>query len=277
MKFYKSLDITRDVASEPDTESYGLRGLLSCRYLFCRDDENFEEDGKTKMPGWSYLKKIKGFKIYKNDHFVPMGFMYDKFISKSEFQNIDEEFRSEAFLKAMVLSSSDLIKYSDLTGYTEKDIEEIDADKKRSESDKKFESKTEEFEYGKGSYFEDCERLKKNSCDKFEYTHDGFKAHINNKGKSNLLFFSVPYEEGWQAYVNGKKAEIVRSDFGFMSVYIEGGKESDIVFKYNARGFRIGIIITTICVILYFMYICLIILFKKKRRKNEFRRKDFRI
>lgn len=277
MKFYKSLDITRDVASEPDTESYGLRGLLSCRYLFCRDDENFEEDGKTKMPGWSYLKKIKGFKIYKNDHFVPMGFMYDKFISKSEFQNIDEEFRSEAFLKAMVLSSSDLLKYSDLTGYTEKDIEEIDADKKRADSDRKFESKTEEFEYGKGSYFEDCERLKKNSCDKFEYTHDGFKAHINNKGKSNLLFFSVPYEEGWQAYVNGKKADIVRSDFGFMSVYIEGGKESDIVFKYNVRGFRIGIIITTICVILYLMYICLLVISYRKRRKNEFRRKDFRV
>lgn len=274
MTFYKSLDITRTVASEPDTDSYGLRGLFSCKYLFCDNRSKFEEKGKTEMPGWSYLKNIKGFKVYKNDHFIPMGFMYDKFITKSEFQTIDEEFRSEAILKAMVLSSEDIRKFNNLTGYTDEDISTIIKDKKRKEKDKEYLSKTLEYEYGKQCYFDDCKNLKAKSCDMFKYTNDGFKAHINNTGKANLLFFSIPYENGWEAYVNGKKTEIVKSNFGFMSVYIEGNKESKIEFKYNPPGFRTGIIITAVCGIIYFIYVLLLILIYRKRRKNELRRKN---
>lgn len=276
MKFYRSMNITRDVASEPDTEFYGLRGLLSCKYLFCDNRSDFTEDNKPAMPGWSYCKSVKGYKIYKNDHYVPMGFMFDKFITKTEFQNIDENLRSEAYLKAMVLSNKDILKYKDLTGYTTEDVKTIFEDRKRKEIEKLYKSKTDDFLYGKGEYFEDCEKLRNNSCDSFSYTKDGFNAHINNKGKANLLFFSVPYDEGWSAYVNGKETEIVRSDFGFMSVYIEGNKESNIVFKYNAPGFRTGIIITTVCGIIYFMYISALIILRKskrkKRRENEFRR-----
>lgn len=273
MKFYRSLDITRDVASEPDTDFYGLRGLLSCKYLFCDNRDSFVEKGKTKMPGWSMLKSIKGFDIYKNDYYVPMGFMFDKYITKTEFQNIDPEFRSEAYLKAMVLSNRDAVKYSRLTGYTKNDIKTIYNDKKRKQ--KNYKSKTDSFLYGKESYFNDCKRLKNNSCSFFKYTKEGFKAQINNRGKDNLLFFSVPYDDGWKAYANGKESEIIKSDFGFMSVYIEGGKKSDIVFKYNPPGFRTGIIITTICGIIFFMYISALIIYRirtrKKRRKYELR------
>ncbi len=266
MKFYKSINITRDVASEPDTESYGLRGLFSCKYLFSEKSEKFMEKGKTKMPGWSYLKAVKGFNIYKNDYYIPMGFMYDKFITKSELKNIDETYRSEAYLKAMVLGNNDILKYSDITGYTENDIKKIQYDKKHEKNT--YKSKSDKFYYGKENYFSDCKKLKENSCEKFKYTKDGFKAKIFNKGKDNLLFFSVPYDDGWSAYVNGKKAEIVRSNIGFMSVYIKGNSKSEIEFKYNSPGFYTGIIITSVCGIIYFMYISVLLFFKRKRVNN---------
>lgn len=273
MKFYKSLNITRDVSSEPDTESYGLRGLLSCKYLFCDNSEKFTKNGITKMPGWSYLKKIKGFKIYKNDYYIPMGFMYDKFITKTELGNIEEPYRSEAYLKAMVLSNKDILKYSDITGYTENDIKKIQYDKKHEK--KKFKSKSDGFIYGKQYYFNDCKHLKENSCTQFRYTKNGFKAKIFNKGKDNLLFFSVPYDDGWSAYVNGKKAEITRSNIGFMSVYIKGNSQSEIEFKYNSPGFYTGIIITSFCGIIYFMYISVLLICKRKRN-NHYKKKMFR-
>ena len=272
MKFYKSIGITRDVCSEPDTDYYGLRGLFSCKYLFCDNRENFKKNGRTAMPGWSYLKKVKGFKVYKNDYYIPMGFMYDSFITKSEFRNIEKDYKSEAYLKALVLNNEDILKYSSITGYSQNDIKKITADRESKSGKKKFKSKTDSFEYGQEKYFEDCEKLKNNSCSSFKYTKEGFKAEIDNKGNDNLLFFSVPYDEGWSAYVNGKKSEIVKVNNGFMAVKVDGNKRSKIEFKYNPPGFLTGIIITTVCGIIYFMYISALIIFniikRKKRRKN---------
>ena len=270
MNFYDSLGYSRDVASEPDTNSYGLRGLLSCKYLFCDNTEKFEDKkGNTKMPGWSYLKDIDGFKIYKNDYFVPMGFTYDSFITESEFKEIDTRYKSEAILKAMILDDEDILKFQKLTGYSKNDIETINKDKSAKDNDKKFESKTENFSYGKEYYFEDCKKLSGNTCSNFEYNNEGFKATINNKGEENLLFFSVPYTEGWSAYVNGKEAEIIKSNIGFMSVLVEGNKKSEVVFKYNPPGFRTGIIITVVCGTIFLMYISVLILLRNSRRKKR--------
>ena len=34
MEFYDSFGMTRDVASRPETNMYGIRSLFSCKYLF---------------------------------------------------------------------------------------------------------------------------------------------------------------------------------------------------------------------------------------------------
>ena len=235
---------------------------MSCKYLFCDHRESFKEDGRYLMPGWSYLKKANGYKVYKNDYYIPMGFMYDSFITKKEFKSVEKDYKSEAYLKAMVLSAKDIVKYPQITGYSENDIKNL-------YENKKFKSKADSFEFGQEEYLEDCNKLKNNSCSDFRYTNEGFKAKIYNKGKDNLLFFSVPYDEGWSAYVNGKKAEIVKANYGFMAVLVKGNKQSDIVFKYNPPGFLTGIIITTVCGIIYFMYISALIIIKIFRRRKQ--------
>ncbi len=261
MKFYDSaLDVTRDTSSEPDTDQYGLRGLLSCRYLFAREKSDFEEDDKPAMPYWRRITSVDGMEVYENECFIPMGFMFDKFVSKREFLNIQTVYRSEALLKAMVLSQKDLALYSDITGYTDEDFAKINEDIGE------YKSKTEGFEYGKEEYLKDCERLKENSCQSFEFTKNGFKAELYNKGEDNLLFFSVPYDNGWTAYVNGKKTDIVKCDFGFMAVRVQGRTNSKIEFRYNIYGFDIGIIITVCCGIIFLMYIGVLIILNRRKR-----------
>lgn len=272
MDFYDTIGVTRDVASRPETDQYGIRGLLSCKYLFDvkydnKDDEDYcfvYDDGDTKMPGWKYLKTINECKVYKNEHYVPMGFTFDCFISKYEFSQIDKRFQSEALLKAMVLGNNDLLKYSDITGYTQKDIKSITNDKKNKA--KVLSSKTDDFTYGNSEYYDDCDKLAANSCDSFKYTNDGFKAEFSNTGEDNLLFFSVPYDKSWKAYVNGKEAYIAKADSGFMAVKVDGHKKSKIVFVYEPVGFRTGIIISVVCGIMFVMYLCVNLFFFKRRR-----------
>ena len=71
MDFYPTFDSARDVASRPDTELYGLRGLLSVKYLFDNpsDDENpLMNTANTKMPGFKYLDTGNGVNIYENQY-----------------------------------------------------------------------------------------------------------------------------------------------------------------------------------------------------------------
>lgn len=111
MEFYDSFGMTRDVASRPETNMYGIRSLLSCKYLFdyMGDDADIsksftEKDGKTKMPYWKFLKAENGFRIYENTCYIPMGFTYDSFITNEEFDLITNSHKTEAILYSMVLS-----------------------------------------------------------------------------------------------------------------------------------------------------------------------------
>ena len=135
----------------------------------------------------------------------------------------------------MVLSSEDIVKYSDIVKKT---------------------ANQNDFTYNKASYFSDCDTLKKNTCSEFEYFNNGFKAQITLDNKQDrLVFFSVPYENGWSAYVNGKPAEIVKANIGFMAVRVPKGQTSDIEFKYRTPGLKMGLVISVIFAGLFAIYL----------------------
>lgn len=260
MEFYESLDITRDVASRPDCDYYALRAFLSCKYLFDEtyDNESFkDEDNNCQMPGWSYYGEENGCYIYENDYYIPMGFMYDKFLAEEDWETLYGYDRHLALLKTMILSEEQLRKYSDITDYLSYDGQEI----------------IDSFSYSYNDYYSDCNRLISNCCSSFEYNNEGFTAEIKNSGDDNLLFFSIPYDEGWKAYVNGEEVEIEKVNVGFMAVRISGNSTSSVKFVYNQPGFIFGIIITSICGIIYFIYLVFIVLYKElkaqKLRKSQ--------
>lgn len=277
MKFYNALGITRDVASRPDTSAYGLRSFLSCKYLFDYIPDNEEdiknsfilEDGSTRMPNWTFNSTSNNFNIYENESYIPMGFVFDKFITEEEFKTIQTSYRSEALLYAMVLSKEVMEKYPEITGYTQekysalyrngKEIEQLPND---------FESITTSFKYGIFSYTANCEKLKANSCSDFRYTDKGFDAHFNNKGKENLLFFTVPYSTGFTAKVNGEAVEVEKADYGFMAIKIPAETECEIEFNYETPGFSLGKTITICSLGAFIIYIGLIFLFRKRSKKH---------
>ena len=57
-----------------------------------------------------------------------------------------------------------------------------------------------------------------------------------------MVFFSVPYEKGWTAQVNGKDVTVERVNIGFMAVLCGEG-ENTITFRYETPGLRIGAIV----------------------------------
>lgn len=272
MEFYEEMGITRDVASRPDVSCYGLRALLSCKYLFdyqaggeAGDENSFlDEDGNAKMPYWSYLKTVNGFDVYENECYVPMGFAYDSYVSEEEFERISSVHRTEAILYSMVLTKEQMKKYSDITGYSDSDYNKL-----YGKDPESFESVVDGYRYGSEEYKEQCERLKASSCKSFEYTDSGFKAEYNNQSGDTLLFFSVPYSDGFSAAVNGESVEIEKVNYGFMAVRVDGYTDSVIEFTYETPGFGAGCAISTAALAGFIVYISAVIICRKRAMKKQ--------
>ena len=242
MEFYPTIGVTRDVGSRPDTSVYGLRALTSTRWLFdpISVGKDFTSSGTTLMPGWTYYATQNGCRIYQNEYFIPMGFSYDNYITRTEYNASTQSQRHLLLLKAIVLEDADAEKYADLlTPLTWQDQD-----------------------YSQEAYYADCTARKATSCSEFSYDNGGFSATYTAE-KERLVFFSVPWEGGWSAEVNGEPAEIIKVNVGFMAVKVPAGTSS-IRFNYQTPGVKLGALASLAGIALFALYWLL-----TRRRKEQ--------
>lgn len=84
------------------------------------------------------------------------------------------------------------------------------------------------------------------------------KVKCDGKG---MLMISVPYQEGWSVYVDGKKVEnIYRADYGFIGIILDKGDHS-IELKYSLPQIEIG----AICTILGIINLIIIVVINKRK------------
>ena len=278
MQFYKAMGVARDVASRPDFSDYGLRGLFSCKYYFDYNKDNDDvskdecftfENGETKMPFWKYVKTCNNFDIYENECYIPMGFVYDNYATEEEFERISENDRTQIILNMMVLSRDVMKKHADITGYDEEKYKVL-----YGKYPMRFKSEVDNYTYSAtfDNYKKRCKSLASNSCKSFRYTSDGFEAfYENTKAEESLMFFSVPYSEGFTATINGKPVDVDKVNYGFTGVRIPAEKNLKIVFRYKTPGLSQGIIISLSAAAAYALYMGGIITFRliSAKRKNK--------
>ena len=237
LQFYPTVGVSRDVASRPQIILAGLRPFLSVKYLFDADNSP-----SLPIPGWVYDSEQLGFKVWKNENYVPMGFTFDYYISKANFDRSISKDRM--LLKAIELSVAQISDYSDI-------LKPLPDDLSTNFSD--------------NAMAQDCADLRSSSCSTFNTNNGGFSATIS-LNNDNLVFFSVPYDNGWTATVNGKPAKIEKVDTGFMAVKCTAGNNS-IRFNYMPPGLKIGAIITGASIAALALYLLLFnVVLKKKRR-----------
>lgn len=223
MKFYPTIGVERNVASRPSSSVYGLRGLTSCRWLIDPNNK-YKASDTPPMTGFEYYGHQNGSTVWENKFYIPYGFSYDSYITDSQYKGLAENLRHLVLLKSIVLSDEQAEKY----GYTMTHQEHVM-----------------DFEYTPEQYQTDCAKRRESSCLGFEYDNIGFSATTaNNTNQEKLVFFSVPFDSGWSASVNGKPAKIEEVNVGFMAVSVPENSESSIRFNYRAPGLLEGVVIS---------------------------------
>ena len=240
LSFYPALGVKRDVRSEPDISNYALRGLLSVKYLITTPEKQ-EDLLAAADDGWSYYDTKDGFMLYENENYVPMGFTYDYYITEESYETTVKNTRANLLMRALVLSEEDAETYG-------KYLEKLP------------EAKLDDLWYD--TYVSDCADRRASACSSFQMTNSGFHAEITLK-KDDLVFFSVPYDDGFTAYVNGKETEVIRVDEGLMAVLAPAG-ENTIDFVYQADGYSLASKVSLAALAAFVLYAGYFVWKKKK-------------
>ncbi len=230
LRFYTSLGLTRDVRSNPDVYYYALRGLLSVRFTVMPEDErsNFEEAAGA---GWTYYDTVDGMALYQNDNYLPMGFTYDYYVSADSLEGMTTQDASCLLLRALALSEEDIAQYGQYLAPAP-------------------DSELQDFGYER--YVQDVAARRETACSDFMMTNSGFSAEIQ-LDRDNLVFFSVPYDDGFTAYVNGQETEILEVDNGLMAVLCPAGW-NNIDFVYSPAGLKLSRTVTLIAIPVWLVY-----------------------
>ena len=151
--------------------------------------------------------------------------------------------RPAVMLKAMLLTDEQIEKY----GYTfEGKLLKTDVDLTNDASSS------------------DCYDRALTSAYSFKTDSKGFTAAVTRESDS-LVFFSVPYDDGWSATVNGVQTAVEKVNSGFMAVKVGVG-DSVIRFRYETPGLITGIKISLISATIFLIYIIVFLILNRNKK-----------
>ncbi len=251
MEFYPLVGVSRDVASRPDIEEFALRSLLSVRYTLVTHNKVEEFLATENTDGWEFWRTEGEFAIYENQNYVPFGFTYDEYVDMDHLAAINEGDRASILMRAIGLTEEQQAEYAHLfSGY------EIEWQSNGTAGETGEE--TGWYSYGPtdyGQFVEDCNARRQTSSYVTYYDASGFTSKIVLP-KENLVFFSVPWDEGFTATVNGQPTEILHVSGGLSAVYAPAG-DNEIIFEYKTPGFALGGVVTLASLLILFVYMLL--------------------
>ncbi|MBR1623545.1 MAG: YfhO family protein, partial [Pseudobutyrivibrio sp.] len=192
IEFEDLFDYYHNVAGMPKNDIPGLAELLGGKYyLMYEETPGTVVDTYDTQLGTAYLMERGA---------CPIGFAVDSYITKDDLKSLGVNQRAIALLDSAVIDETDL-------------TDEIKADLPRNTAqDIDFETSIDDYvvEHTYGSVL--------------GFTKDGHGMKcVTGYSEDTYVYFSVPYDEGWTAKVDGNKTAIINSG-GMMLIKVPAGQ-----------------------------------------------------
>jgi len=210
------------VVPNPNKHLREFDALMSVKDIIVYEPSSQLDEPRT----WGINKRSgSGYDIMENKYYIPMGFTYDHYISEAKINEVllDDSVNVPMQLLAnLSVKSEDIpfvsqyLKEGHLVG--DVPIDSVVAERR------------------------------KVVCSSFAGDTRGFTASVD-MDRANLLFFSVPCDDGFSASVDGKPTRIYEANLGLSAVFVKAGKH-DIQFSFFPRGMKAGIVVSVLSLVL---------------------------
>lgn len=95
------------------------------------------------------------------------------------------------------------------------------------------------------------QELQKHPFQVSEY-RDGYLKGMADADREQILFLSIPYDEGWQILVDGEEAEAGTVMDAFLAIELPEGSH-EVELRYTSEGFRPGLLISLVFLLLFLL------------------------
>lgn len=228
VKFLMAVDAISgaDVASKTQwsqgLDEHRLLATFACeKYILTRNPIPFET-----ADYYEFLARHDNVHVFKNQLFLPLGLVFDHYISKDEFMKLPSDWAKPlALLQTVVLSDNDGRGLSNLSG----------PELKR----KMIETSLPEL----------VAERRKTALDLRSFSQTRIEGTVRTEGKS-ILVIQTPFNPGWRASVDGRATTTFEADIGLLGVALDGG-EQNIKLFYRTPFLYAGAIATllSVCVL----------------------------
>jgi hypothetical protein len=141
--------------------------------------------------------------LFRNARFLPLGLVFDRYLSKDIFLKLSARAKPEVLLRAAVLSNENEGEKLGLSPIAPSDLEQ---------------------EIRNSSLAEVVAARRKTALNLtgFQQTRIEGTVHLERKG---VLVIQTPYDRGWHAWQNGRAAEVLKVDVGLLGVGLDAGEQ----------------------------------------------------
>lgn len=212
-----------------------LESLCSVKYILTK-----QQDNRFMYLSHDSLAQFGDVKVFRKQNVLPMGFTYDKYMLAGDFEKMGDTQKDIMLFRGVVIDESEKELYKEFTPIGLSDTTK---------------------EYSWDLYKADVDALKHDTLALESYTHNNFKGTIA-VDKRKLLFFSIPYDTGWNITVDGAEVPVRIVDYGMMGIMIDKGTHQ-VELNYTVPYLKEGAIVTSISVLLF---IGMLVLAKVKKR-----------
>jgi uncharacterized membrane protein YfhO len=195
-----------------------LQTFASLRYWIVRGDYTREP---FLVNSYTLLGNTGDLSVLKNKFFVPLGFGVEQYVRESVHRVLDPPLRDAVLLQAFVVPDSVVGEYLQFT---------------------EWRPPAAPAPYGFDTYSADARRSADNALTGLEVGHNRVTGRISN-AKPQMLVFSFPFDMGWEASVDGRKAPLKMIDYGLNGLAVSPGQHT-ILLRYRPPMRATGLLVS---------------------------------
>lgn len=207
-----------------------LQTMASIKY-------NFSKPGGFDYSslGYQQIGVFGDVTVFRNECFLPLGYTYDKYITRSQFKSLPPFVKDLTLLKAVLIEDKDVNLFKGLLP-----VNII--------KDSIYQKK-----YAFAKYAQDIHYRQQGAMTITEFHQNLIKGNVN-LDKRKIIFCSIPYDAGWIAKIDGNKVPILHANVGFIGVMCNSGKHF-IELRYSPSNFFMTMIISISGLLLYLLFL----------------------
>ena len=238
VEFLKETGIIKAGSETATRWAPGLRGrpllqtFASVKYNLSKSEKPF-----FLNTGYSALKEFGDVKLIKNVYFIPFGYCYSHYITKSDFEKCGLLQKDISLLRAFVIDEN-----SGDFNYVKTNFKHL-----------QLADTVANFDFDKYKNF--VEQRKKDTLQISEFKQNYIKGTLY-VDYTKMFFASIPFDKGWKVKVDGKNVEPIVLNIGFIGFPVQQGKhliEMKFFPGYLYFSFALTIIGALLYLIMFFL------------------------